>query len=525
MFNNIITSKSFHFFVAIIVAILTTGFLRLQLLSGAPETDGGFYTFTNQYFYYLLSNGEDLKKFPLFLYQFMTSWVFGFEVNQFILLRLIDLLVAVTASFIFFKVILKESGSTLFSVITASALFIGMNNIEIIGYGYMNSIWAAYLPLFTALLVWQKSSKEDTFSFYVIGALVSLGVLLREPFLPFFLLAGVAIFIGYGWRVLHRYLIGSAILGFSVIAFLLMFRGWDLLDLTNTYTNGFFLAGTANWIWDIPAGREKVLRYAIGTIKSNWFIFVIALASIIYLIKVYLSDKKSVNMNRFYFWLAIGLLPLLEWFFKYGLPYHLANCLPGLLGLSAMSWRYINNNESKRINTSSLLVLGLMSLFVILPTINHKIIQSSYIYTPKDAIYQAGNLSIFRTKDSIARNQFLIAAAKIYGLSREDSTLAVNGFWQPLYPLTNLLPPIIELSSLRALFIHLDYNEDKLIKVLEEHRPTLIFLSPPNLTDRTNFSSMVEKTNLYNKVGVVPENLKISKGYLHGVIYRLKDFK
>ena len=202
MFNNIITSKSLHFFIAISVAILTTGFLRLQLFSSTPEPDGGLHTFINQYIYYLFSNGEDIKGMVFRLYPIMTHWVYSLDVNQIIVLRLIDGLVAITASIIFFKVILKESGSTLFTVILATVLFIVMNDVEIVFYGYSNSIWAAYLPLFTALLVWQKSSKADTFSFYVIGALVSLGVLLREPFLPFFLLAGFAILIGYGWRAL-----------------------------------------------------------------------------------------------------------------------------------------------------------------------------------------------------------------------------------------------------------------------------------------------------------------------------------
>ena len=107
MFNKIITSKSFHLFIAISVAILTTGFLRLQLFTSVPETDGGFYTFINQYIYHLSSNGENLKGMTIQLYPMMTSWVYGLEVNQYILLRLIDGLVAITASIIFFKVILK----------------------------------------------------------------------------------------------------------------------------------------------------------------------------------------------------------------------------------------------------------------------------------------------------------------------------------------------------------------------------------------------------------------------------------
>ena len=71
----------------------------------------------------------------LSLYQFMTAWVYGFEVNQYILLRLIDGLVAVAASIILFKVILKESGSTYLQLFLATALLIIMNDIENFSYG------------------------------------------------------------------------------------------------------------------------------------------------------------------------------------------------------------------------------------------------------------------------------------------------------------------------------------------------------------------------------------------------------
>jgi hypothetical protein len=65
-----------------------------------------------------------------------------------------------------------------------------------------------------------------------------------------------------------------------------------------------------------------------------------------------------------------------------------------------------------------------------------------------------------------------------------------------------------------------------MIKILEKYRPTLILLSPSSsMNGDADFVSMVEKTNLYNKVGHVPKNLKIDKGYLSGTIYRLKDFK
>jgi len=170
--------------------------------------------------------------------------------------------------------------------------------------------------------------------------------------------------------------------------------------------------------------------------------------------------------------------------------------------------------------------MSLMSLTVILPTLNKTIIKSPQLYSPLNVIEWIGMIDLFRGPQTIQKSQFLIAAAKVYGLSKEDSTLAVNGFWQPVYPLTSLLPPTYKFCHLRSLFISLSYNEDKMIKAIEEYRPTLMLLSPQDSMDgAADFISMVEKTNLYNKVGEVPKNLKIDRGYLSGTIYRLKDFK
>jgi hypothetical protein len=522
MLNNIITSRAFQLFIPIIVALFTTGFLRLQLFSGLPEADGGAYTFASQYIYYAISNFEDLKGMPLYLYSIMTSWVYGLEVNQFILLRLIDGLVAIAASIVLFKVILKESGSTLFTVILATGLFIIMNNIEIVMYGFRNAIWAAFLPLFSALLIWQNSTQEDKYSFYLIGALVSFGVLLREPFLVFFILAGIAILIGYGWRILLKYLIGSAVLGFTVLGLMLMLRDWDLFDLVNAY----FFGGT----FYQPLKSLNAEFFTTGTLyllQSNWFIFITATISIVYLVKSYSTNKKLVNIKRFYFWLAVVLVTFLEPYFKTGFPYHFVNCLPGLAGLSAIGWHYISNQESKKTTLIAMVGIGLMSLMIILPTVDRKMVKSFHVFTPLDAMRWAKS-DLFQIPEMIERSQYLIAADKISRHSRKDSTLTTNGLMQVLFPLTDLLPPDYVFNDLNLLFKKLNRDEGKLIKMLEQYRPTLIIALGVDVPSEKYLFKAIEKSNLYNKVETIIGNQNIDYGWKFknsGIIYRLKDFK
>jgi len=518
--NIRITSNTKQLLIAITVAILATGFLRLQLLAGLPDSDAGYYVFITQYIYYVLSNGEILKDMNVSFYQLLTSWVYGLEVNQFILLRLIDGLVAIVASIILFKVILKESSNTLFTVILMTTLLILMNHPEIILYGFRNSIWVAFIPLFSALLIWQNSNKEDKYSFYLIGGLVSLGILLREPFLPFFIFAGIAILVGYGWRVLVKYLIGSAVLGFSILGVILMLRGWDLINLIDTYIDYQRLANQFS-------NASITFTSFLPSIKSNWFIYSTSTASIVYIIKLYYYNKNQVHMNRIYFWLLVSLIPILEIISKAPFAYHFANSLPGLAGLTALGWKYMSNQESKRTKKIAIIGIALVSLIVILPTVDRKLIKNSYIISPLNGI-QWVKSDIFRMPEFTEKSQYLIATKNIYELSKEDSTLATTGLMGVLFPLTGLLPPTYELHDLGKLFIKLNYDESKLIAMIEQHRPTLIITAGANMKYEENIPKAIEKTNLYNKVKIINGNQNIQYGWKFkepGIIYRLKDFE
>ena len=536
--NKIMAFKLFSLFIAITVAILTTGFLRLQLLSGLPEIDGGFYTSAARHIYLSLTNGDPILSITLHLYQFMSSWVYSLEVNQYVLLRLIDGLIAIAASIILFKVILKESGSTVFTFILMTTLLIIMNDVEIILYGFRNSIWAAFLPLFSSLLIWQNSSKEDTYSFYLIGGLVSFGILLREPFLPFFIFAGIAILIGYGWRVLVKYLIGSAVSGFSILGFVLMFRNWDLIDLFNSY---FFIgASIQNAGWKFPVHT---------IINANWFLICTASASILYLIKLYL-DKKLINLNRFYFWGILVIIPLIEYWSKLGLEYHLANCLIGLAGLSALGWKYLSNNASIRVKRSSLIILSLTSMFIILPMVNNYIVKKDRIFTISEAIRWINTSDSFRSKNMVERSQYLKVASKVYGLSRENSTLAADGHWEAILSLANLSVPrssVTGLTNYRLIALRTEYrasgyDKNKIVQLIKEYRPTIILTSGKNTVTWKGAEAIPEiiiATNLYERVGHVPQQFTYEDfyttkvvqpgadpmGWIPATIWRLKDFK
>jgi len=212
--------------------------------------------------------------------------------------------------------------------------------------------------------------------------------------------------------------------------------------------------------------------------------------------------------------------------FKIGFDYHFANCLPGLAGLSAMGWKYLNNQESERMKKSSMIVIGLMSLIVILPIVNKKIVQNDHLFSLTDLVVWS-TAEVFRSITMVERSQYLNIAAEIYERSGKDSTLVITNSLHVLYPLTGLLPPVYELNTLNSLYSKLNLDKEKLIQIIKKHRPTII-VTPPSIEIPeylTDFSKIIEKTNLYNKVAVIPRNLAINYGWRSVIIYRLKDFK
>ena len=98
----------------------------------------------------------------------------------------------------------------------------------------------------------------------------------------------------------------------------------------------------------------------------------------------------------------------------------------------------------------------MISLIIILPSLDRKIIKSPYIFSPLDAI-QWVQFDVFRLPELVERSQYLITSKKIYELSKENSTLSTSGLMAVLFPLTKLMPPTYELHDLGKLFLKLKY--------------------------------------------------------------------
>lgn len=514
--KNNLNKKVLHLFIATLVAIFTTGWMRVHLIPFLPEMDGGHYTFIAQYIYDMFPNIS--SNLPISLYPLMTSWVYGLEINQWMALRWIDLCFAVIASIIFFKVIIKESASLSFTFIILVSSFLIMNDNIVIYFGFSNSIWASYIPFFIAFLISQNTNKDSNYAFYFIGGLAALGVLLREPLLSYFIVGGVSIFIGYGFRALLKYFIGAALLGLPILGVSLLLRGWDYAGIIDGYNH---------------LGRVLVdfkLMMASNHIKSGlimasefWYGLILVIISVFYIAKNFLSDNK-INFGRFVFWLAIALVPAIEAWTKVAAPYHFAQCIPGFVGFIAITWKHFSLNESLKIQRYSMIFiylicfLGMQSkLYLIYNNYNDE-------RTLKNAYNQLW-FDSWQNSETIKTSNYLITADVIRQLSNKDSTLAMGGGGaSAIYPLTKLLPPHYYAYSLRALYSSLEFKEDKLVSFLNKHRPTIIMPTKQSIWGIERLSRAIQRTDLYELVAIIDYDKNLSAAAISGNIYRLKTF-
>ena len=513
-----------HFFIATLVAIFTTGWMRVHLIPFGVERDSGAYTFLAYYFYQMFPNFP--SEMSLFLYSAITSWVYGLEINQYMALRWIDLCLAVIASIIFFKVIIKESTSLPFTFIILASSFLIMNDLVVIEYGFRNAIWVSYVPFFTALLISQNVNKDNHYVFYFIGGLAALGVLLREPLLSYFIVGAVSILIGYGWRALFKYAIGAALLGFTVVGVSLMFREWDLVGLIVGYS---YTAKVTSDYNILLAGTFSLSGLIM--LSEFWYGLILFFISVFYIAKTFLSDS-NINLGRFAFWLAIALVPLIEVWTKVAAPYHFAQCIPGFVGFIALTWVHLGSNESKATQRYSMIFIYVLCFL----GMQSKLYLIHYNFSDGRTLKNAYNqlwTNSYRNPETIKTSNYFISADAIRQLSNKDSTLAVGGLgMEVLYPLTGLLPPTFRFSDLRSLYADLEFDENKFVNILKEKQPTIIMPSIQFL--KKNSSKLVwgiellpraiDRTGLYELVAFIKYDENIDATLVSGNIYRLKTF-
>ncbi len=505
-------SKGLNAVLIFVVVAASAVFPRLMVMGGLPATDEGFYAYQAQMIYQSLSSGHGLPDSgTLALYPMLVSWVFGLEVNALIALRFIDLIIAVIAAVLLYRVLKHESKSRIGAALLTSIFIFAANQPIFIQYGFKNSITVAFVPLLYAVLIAQKNRPGSDISWFAVGALTAVAVLLRETFLTFALLGFIAVWMRAGRQAVYRFCIGGILIVAGVFLAVGTLRGgvWDLLAAYREGGTVYATIASERYKHFIQSGTASAAQAQIALILSA-----VALG---FLIIVALLRRDSALIRRALFWSAAASLPILEPATKIGFPYHFAVSLFGLAGLCALAWRHASNIRPV---VGSTLLPGLIALLIV--------VYQGPLYNDMSRLWPDSNraLSILThqswPQDLVARSNYLTFADKITQFIPDGGTVSVSGFMFTLYPLTGHLPPSPDLANLNATLFIQGMSADRLTDALKTCRPDIIVT-----TTRTDWPgadeivTAVKNTGLYEKIADVPVDTTLHYGTFGGSVYRL----
>ncbi|MDR3158118.1 MAG: hypothetical protein LBU11_03735 [Zoogloeaceae bacterium] len=508
---------------ALLVSVILAGtvFPRLMFLGFFPAMDDGYYAYVAQQIYHGIANEQSIPDSGgLSFYPMLCSWVFSLDYNPIISLRLIDLGVAVIMAFSLYRVLAiicrSNTGAALITLVFTFAL----NQALFIDNGFKNSIIAAFTPLFLALYIGMKATrnKESGRAWWIAGALTAMAVILRETFIPFAVLGLVSVFIAQGKKAVLRFFIGGVATGILLIGGILIARG-GIAGTIAAYRS----AGIVFDSVPVDTRLEHFISYGLMAIYSSSFAMTFSvLAIVILLVAIFLRRDKSLLLAAVFWFSFIGVA-LIEAAMKICYAYHFAITLPGFAGLCALALREIIRiwpaiRLSGRMND----FLAVVSIVLPASWFYFSVPYGSGFYWPVTLEILAAPGGAWPEKFT-DRSHYLLAAAEIKKVMPENGTLSVNRSMHVLYLLTGYSPPLRQLSDLSATAIELNFSVPDIRQALLDCAPDVIMLATRNdwFTGGGNprLHEAVLATGIYEAVVKFPFSER-PYGFLGGIIFR-----
>lgn len=493
------------------VLLVTVAFPRLMVSGSLPSTDEGVFAYFAQIAHASLAAGTGLPDTgPLVLYPIAVSWVFALDTNHIVLLRLVDIAVALVASSLLYDLLVHESRSRVGGPLISLVVLFTMNQPTFIQAGFKNSMFAAYIPLFAAMRIAQRAHPADDRAWLACGALASVAVLLRETFLPLFAVGAAAVLVANGCRAAARFILGAVSAGLAVMLVVMAARG-GIQSLLEAYRE----AGALYASMSDQRGTIFV-NSAIASIRAAELPLVMAALSISALSVAVMRSGQREPLGRLAFWLSVALVPLIEPISKIGFPYHFSVCLPGIGALGALAWREFVEGRSEWVRLAVAASLVAFGGWFFWPKVG-----SLTNAWPATRSTLASAVEGGWPGDAVQKSNYLLAADAIAKASPPDRTLSVSGFMLALFPLTGSLPRTYELSHLTSTLIKLGMDEDAFRRALMACPPDVLMTT--TRTDWPGAAALeraVRDSALYEQVAVIAVDPARNYGTFGGTVFR-----
>lgn len=492
----------------VMLVVCATLIPRLLMIGAPPATDEGIYAFNAWMIYLNPPPGNLLPELgTLSLYQALMAWVFSFDINHFVLLRALDALLASLAGLMLYQVTSFESNSKIAGAVIAIIFLITLNDPVFIQYGFKNSIFAASLPLLTAIAIGQRITPSNIPAWFSAGALVAMAVLLREPFAVLAATGIVVVYMKAGWKAVRAYVLGGALVGGLILLLMVLMRG-GYHNLIQSYSD---LALTFQ---EIGYQRLPLFKSSTVTFVNNAISILMLTAISIYWV-VLAGAKKPEFFYRLGFWLMLAIAPLLEPLLKNGYPYHYASTLFGLAGVVALGWQAFL--ETKQEYWRPVIFILFLTILFLIP----KFTKFNDIYSQYTAQFGSTNASTDWPLNIVGQSNYLLIAEHIHTHSQGNLTVAINGSMLGVIPLAKARPSRPELAHLSYRYIQINKDKERLKAEIEACPPEFITLTNSSpFHDTKVLSAIVKSIPEYQLSTYVPQSNARHYGNFDGAIYK-----
>jgi hypothetical protein len=493
------------FYVAGLLVCCVPLVMRLAVIDAFPSTDEGYYAFHAMLAHDGLGNSGRLYPLgPLHLYPLLCSFVFSWEINPIIALRLCDMVVAALLAWQWFRLMEQESESLLAGFCIALAVVFAFNLPVFAQHGFKNSLSISFIFFIAALRVGLGNQEKTAQTWLICGLLTAIGVFFREALLPFAAVGFVGIWVAHGRRAAVFYATGGFVSVLLMLAALALARG-GLGNIIEAYSTFGAMAR--------ESGRFNApnLMALKSSLKSVAFLTPLLLGCVFVAVR-----SKIPHGHRVLFWGAVAVVPLLEVLTKGGWPYHFATCLLGLSGLTACLF-CVGGKSAPRVALCAVVTVFAVSLFFALPQ-------------AKDASRNAGQalrrlperlLQADFPADMVSQSNYLLMAQAVKNAAKSGDTLMTSGHYHVLYPLTGLLPPKTDnhLFDLGLLALARQLSPDALhVRILLES-PDFIVLSQRSGTGADVLEQALSLLPQYQRIAEIPIDSTKDYGGFSGIVY------
>lgn len=509
-----INKNMFLFVVLGLLVICVPIMQRLVVMTYPPYWDEGFYATFSMRAYQFLTAGDGLPPTgTLQLYSILCSFIFSWDINHLLALRICDMFVAAFMAWQMYRLLSQESNSPFLGACIALILIFSLNLPNFTAYGFSNAIFISLIPLLMALRLGLKQEKESTYRiWFVCGMLTGLGILLRESFALFGLIGFCSILIAHGPRRAMYFATGGLCVGVIIIGIVAYARG-GFVNIIEAY------ASFADFSRRI---RSHFDRLALLRETTLYLRFLLPEAILLCCTLAYSLKKKKVHWKILIFWLAIAIAQSYEIILKAPAPYQYSICIIGLAGAFATCIKTMPKKLAYVFVVIVLMVSIHMARGMILP-LPGMAIKS----IPKNIEMLQHNTW---PDEIIKNNSFLLMAQAIKEVAKPGDTLYSSHAMHAIYVPSGLLPPVATKNHWLELhhFMFLERkNTFEMSQYMRSEQPDIILIGfIDNDEEASEIHQSIKLLAEYKRVRTIPSAVSpASRGYgsYGGIVFVRQD--